>query len=222
MINSLTLGYSWNDYAYDLNADQLSRANMAVPGLGEPPSFHDFKKDPLYNQPPVKRPESPDGQKYYQAGFPSVNFGGGAYGENGVGQPFCNGTCPNYNFNPMYSISDSISKTKGTHNFKMGIYWEWNRKTETSGGNSQGTYNFSGSEDPFFQANTKDGFANAFLGNIKTYTDLPEISLKQIEHFFAHYKDLEPGKFVKLKGWLGVEDPYPQGHVPPEFIELPR
>jgi len=25
--------------------------------------------------------------------------------------------------------------------------------------------------------------------------------LKQIQHFFEHYKDLEPGKWVKLKGW---------------------
>lgn len=32
------------------------------------------------------------------------------------------------------------------------------------------------------------------------------IILDQIAHFFAHYKDLEPGKFVKLKGWLGVEE----------------
>ena len=42
---------------------------------------------------------------------------------------------------------------------------------ETSGGNSQGTYSFSGADDPLFQANTLDGFANAFLGNIKSYTE---------------------------------------------------
>lgn len=36
---------------------------------------------------------------------------------------------------------------------------------------------------------------------IKNYTDMPEITLKQIEHFFEHYKDLEPGKWVKLEGW---------------------
>ena len=36
---------------------------------------------------------------------------------------------------------------------------------------------------------------------ISNYTDLPEITLKQIEHFFAHYKDLEPNKWVKIIGW---------------------
>jgi inorganic pyrophosphatase len=42
--------------------------------------------------------------------------------------------------------------------------------------------------------------------HIQTYTDLPEITWKQIEHFFLHYKDLEPGKWVKLLGWGGVDE----------------
>ena len=36
---------------------------------------------------------------------------------------------------------------------------------------------------------------------VHDYTDLPEITLSQIEHFFEHYKDLEPGKWVKIGGW---------------------
>jgi inorganic pyrophosphatase len=39
---------------------------------------------------------------------------------------------------------------------------------------------------------------------VKTTADLPKITLNQIEHFFAHYKDLEPGKWVKIKGWGDV------------------
>jgi inorganic pyrophosphatase len=37
--------------------------------------------------------------------------------------------------------------------------------------------------------------------NVHNYTDLPTILLDQIQHFFEHYKDLEPGKWVKLMGW---------------------
>jgi inorganic pyrophosphatase len=37
--------------------------------------------------------------------------------------------------------------------------------------------------------------------NVKEYTDLPEITLAQVRHFFEHYKDLEPGKWVKVLGW---------------------
>jgi inorganic pyrophosphatase len=36
---------------------------------------------------------------------------------------------------------------------------------------------------------------------IENYTDLPDITLQQIEHFFQRYKDLEPGKWVKVLRW---------------------
>ena len=38
------------------------------------------------------------------------------------------------------------------------------------------------------------------------YTDLPEITVRQIEHFFQHYKDLEPGKWVKIVRWGDADD----------------
>ncbi|MVA96574.1 inorganic diphosphatase [Nitratireductor sp. CAU 1489] len=37
--------------------------------------------------------------------------------------------------------------------------------------------------------------------DVADYTDLPAITLEQVEHFFEHYKDLEPGKWVKIGGW---------------------
>jgi inorganic pyrophosphatase len=37
--------------------------------------------------------------------------------------------------------------------------------------------------------------------NVHNYTDMPQITRDQIQHFFEHYKDLEPGKWVKLTGW---------------------
>jgi len=40
---------------------------------------------------------------------------------------------------------------------------------------------------------------------VQEHTDLPEITLHQIQHFFEHYKDLEPGKWVKVLGWEGPE-----------------
>ncbi len=36
---------------------------------------------------------------------------------------------------------------------------------------------------------------------VGNYTDLPVITIEQIEHFFQHYKDLEPNKWVKIGGW---------------------
>ena len=40
-----------------------------------------------------------------------------------------------------------------------------------------------------------------YYDEVTSYNDLPVILLQQIEHFFAHYKDLEPGKWVKVTGW---------------------
>ena len=42
--------------------------------------------------------------------------------------------------------------------------------------------------------------------SVESPRDLPQITLDQISHFFAHYKDLEPGKFVKINGWFGQEE----------------
>jgi inorganic pyrophosphatase len=41
---------------------------------------------------------------------------------------------------------------------------------------------------------------------VKSMEDMPEILLKQIAHFFEHYKDLEPNKWVKIDGWVGMEE----------------
>jgi len=42
--------------------------------------------------------------------------------------------------------------------------------------------------------------------DVQTTDDLPELLMKQISHFFEHYKDLEPGKWVKVVGWGSVDD----------------
>jgi inorganic pyrophosphatase len=42
--------------------------------------------------------------------------------------------------------------------------------------------------------------------NVHEYTQLPQITIDQVQHFFQHYKDLEPGKWVKLAGWGSSAD----------------
>ncbi|MEM1105584.1 MAG: inorganic diphosphatase [Pseudomonadota bacterium] len=44
-----------------------------------------------------------------------------------------------------------------------------------------------------------------FYEKVHNYTDLPEILVDRIVHFFSHYKDMEPGKWVKVEGIEGVE-----------------
>jgi inorganic pyrophosphatase len=41
---------------------------------------------------------------------------------------------------------------------------------------------------------------------VQTFSDLPDITLAQIRHFFEHYKDLERGKWVKVLRWDGPDE----------------
>ncbi|QPC42265.1 inorganic diphosphatase [Kaustia mangrovi] len=41
---------------------------------------------------------------------------------------------------------------------------------------------------------------------VETYTDLPDILLHQIAHFFEHYKDLENGKWTEIVRWGGPDE----------------
>ncbi|MBU2532594.1 MAG: inorganic diphosphatase [Alphaproteobacteria bacterium] len=41
---------------------------------------------------------------------------------------------------------------------------------------------------------------------ISNYSDLPAITINQIQHFFEHYKDLEPDKWVKIQRWGNVDE----------------
>ncbi len=45
----------------------------------------------------------------------------------------------------------------------------------------------------------------AQLAHIEKLSDIPEILLKSIVHFFEQYKALEPGKWVKISGWENVQ-----------------
>ncbi len=46
---------------------------------------------------------------------------------------------------------------------------------------------------------------SALYKHVKEPSDLPELLIKQIEHFFENYKDLEPGKWVKVDKWEGSD-----------------
>ena len=45
-----------------------------------------------------------------------------------------------------------------------------------------------------------------YYSKVKDYTDLPDILIERISHFFEHYKDLEPNKWVKIVEWRGIEE----------------
>ena len=59
-------------------------------------------------------------------------------------------------------------------------------------------------EDAKVLAVPKDKLSTIYR-DVKSIEDAPPLLLQQIEHFFAHYKDLEPNKWVKIEGWEGID-----------------
>jgi inorganic pyrophosphatase len=47
---------------------------------------------------------------------------------------------------------------------------------------------------------------SALYRDVKEYTDLPELLMQQIQHFFENYKALEPGKWVKIDRWGSADE----------------
>ena len=45
-----------------------------------------------------------------------------------------------------------------------------------------------------------------FYNNVATFRDVQQEMLDKISHFFEHYKDLEQGKCVKVRGWAGKDE----------------
>jgi len=58
-------------------------------------------------------------------------------------------------------------------------------------------------EDTKLLAVPIDKLTSQYRG-VRSPRDVPEAQLAAIRHFFEHYKDLEPGKWVKVQGWLGA------------------
>ncbi|PJE21540.1 MAG: inorganic pyrophosphatase, partial [Mycobacterium sp.] len=42
--------------------------------------------------------------------------------------------------------------------------------------------------------------------HVQDISDVPQYELDDIKHFFEHYKDNEPGKFVKAADWVGRDE----------------
>ncbi|MFT5658773.1 MAG: inorganic pyrophosphatase [Gammaproteobacteria bacterium] len=47
---------------------------------------------------------------------------------------------------------------------------------------------------------------SSMYSSFNSIRDLPKPLLDSISHFFEHYKDLEPGKWVKIEGWVDAEE----------------
>lgn len=98
--------------------------------------------------------------------LPNIAFGGRHYTPANISVI---GSFPYENFNDIYSIVDNVSKVAGKHTMKAGIYVERTGKLSPLWTTYRGSLSFAHSTlNPL---NTTDGFANALLGVVTSYSE---------------------------------------------------
>lgn len=156
LMNEVTIGKSFNTWDYfAVNDKQWDRG--------------------LINNIPKWYPINPalGNQKNY---IPDISFGGTPGGAVPSVTP---DQLPYWNGNNIYSLSDNLSKIRGAHNFKFGVYFERTQKIENQElGNYLGAYDFSTDENN--PNDTGDTFANALLGNFDSYTETSSRLIQRI------------------------------------------
>ena len=120
--------------------------------------------------------------------IPNFNFSGvpfGATTPNGSQMTTFQGT-PYANRNPVWNYIDNITKVKGNHTIKAGIYYEYAIKTENAFKPYNSTIDFG--RDANNPGDTNWAFSNALLGNYLSYTQINKDPLPSYPyHNFEFY-----------------------------------
>jgi hypothetical protein len=156
-LNQFTFGHSMNQWTYwSKDAELLDRSLF-----GNMPWM-------FPNKELSKSLDSPSEIDKMHSFYPSVNFGGGSRPNPGtIGLGGYWGAY--FNWNDIYVLQDNFTKVIGRHNVKAGIYAEKNLKTQPVNNNWSGGLDFA--VDNLNPLNSGDTFANALLGNFKSYNE---------------------------------------------------
>ncbi len=99
--------------------------------------------------------------------LPQASFGGGLPGT--IGSFNVEPRWPFFGFNTLFNISGNITKVKGTHNMKAGVFVEHTTRPAQRSSTFNGNLNFN--TDGSNPLNTNIGFANALLGAVTQYQE---------------------------------------------------
>ena len=135
----------------------------------------------------------PAGSPYYRAVsninipllYPAANISGVIPNFNFGGTPTVSGTqltsfagTPYANRNPVWNYIDNVTKVKGNHTIKAGIYYEYAVKTENAFKPYNGTIDFG--RDSNNPGDTNWAFSNALLGNYASYQQINKRSAAEL------------------------------------------
>lgn len=156
LINEFTVGKSWNTWSY-YSMDNYASSDRSL--VNNPATLFPL---PTTNLPGSSKTNG------YQNLMPQMSFGSPP--NNSMSYTKNSTSAGAYeNFNTIWAFTDNLSKVWGKHTVKVGAYIEKNNKIQPSGGGYAGNYNFS-PDSLNGVNNTGDGYANALLGYVDSYS----------------------------------------------------
>ena len=156
LVNEFTVGKSWNTWSYYPTDDYKSMDRSLLPNV--PTLF------PL----PTTNPTGASATNGYFNILPQFSFGSPP--SNSMSYTRSGTSAGNYeNFNTIWTFTDNVSKIINKHTVKAGVYYEHNVKIQPSTPAYAGNFNF-GPDSLNGVNNTGDGYANALLGYVDSYS----------------------------------------------------
>ena len=173
LINEFTVGESWNTWSYYTTDGGKSQDRSLLP---TPPALFPV---------PTTSPTGASATNGYFNLLPQFSFGSPP--SNSMSFTRSGTTAGNYeNFNTIWTVQDNLSKVLGRHSLKAGIYVENNHKIQPSTPAYAGNFNF-GPDSLNGVANTGDGYANALLGYVDSYSQATARAVFNVAYWNAEF-----------------------------------
>ena len=183
VVNEMNFGYTHNRWGFkaadDFDYRSLYRSTLGV----DPPRFEPFA---TYSDPPQlggfggsQIDEWPYAPRFSTTGGNRSNLGNYRVGNGNIQS--ADEPLPRLNLSGRYGFQDDLSITRGRHNLKMGVFLEYNRKTEPGSADYMGNFNFGHNADN--PLSTGNGYANMLLGVFTTYTELTSRVDRDVRHW---------------------------------------
>jgi len=156
LINEFSIGESWNTWAYYSTDNYKSIDRSLIPNI------------PVLFPIPTQNPPGVSAANGYLNILPQFQFGSPPSNSMTYTRNHTSAGSEE-NFNTIWTISDNVSKVIRGHSLKAGIYLEYNTKLQPNSAPFPGSFNFQpDTNNALF--NTGNGYANAYLGYVQTYT----------------------------------------------------
>ena len=174
LINEFTVGKSWNTWSYYPTDGGKSQDRSLISNI------------PVLFPIPTTGPTGASVTNGYYNVLPQFSFGTVSGGSSM--SMARNGTnAGNYeNFNTIWTVQDNVSKVIGRHSFKTGVYIENNHKIQPSTPAYAGNFSFSPDTNNAL-GNTTNGYANALLGNITSYSQATARAVFNVKYWNAEF-----------------------------------